>query len=436
MLKLILKTLWARRHRNGWLLAELILVCVLSWAVFDPMVMMTHDERIPLGYDADRLCIISLDMLQPQAPGYDPQETDSAALMDSYLHLMRRARQHPDVALSTALLGYGWLNADSNSSHHLAAAGDTTESGFRNILVARFLPHTQYFETYGFRPGEGLSPAELSDYSYGENDIVMTESTLQLFFHTEDPKGKRLWWWFDEDTTYLSVVGSVGTAKYYAHSRPSNLMFQAIYNVDVDNYIPSSARILVRLKDGVSMDRFLHDFQPWMLQNLRAGNLYARDIRSYEQQIDELKEGSFTTIYRRNLMVAVFFLVNLCLGVVGTFWLQTRTRREEVGVQLSFGATPHRIVCQLLGEGAVLTTLATLGGCFIYLQYAISEGLAPGMGIWYSYTGQYWIDNFTRHFLFVSLLVYAILLVVVSVGVYIPARKISRIPPTEALHEE
>ena len=121
---------------------------------------------------------------------------------------------------------------------------------------------------------------------------------------------------------------------------------------------------------------------------------------------------------------------------MGTFWLQTRTRREEVGVMLSFGATPGRIVRQLLGEGAVLTTLGTLVGCFIYLQYAISEGLAKGVSDWMGKVQTYWTDSFGLHFLIVSLIVYAILLAVVSVGVYIPARKISRIPPTEALRDE
>ena len=163
MLKLILKTLWTRRRRNGWLLAELILVCVLSWVIFDPIVVMTHDERIPLGYDADRLCVVSLDMLHPQAPGYDAQATDSAALMDTYLHLMRRVRQHPDVALSTALLGYGWPNAGSNRTSDGRAEGDTTRTGRKMFMVVEFLPHTQYFETYGFRPGRGMSLAELSD---------------------------------------------------------------------------------------------------------------------------------------------------------------------------------------------------------------------------------------------------------------------------------
>ena len=48
MFRLMLKTLWARRKRNGWLLAELILVALLSWAIFDPVIVVTHDRSLGL----------------------------------------------------------------------------------------------------------------------------------------------------------------------------------------------------------------------------------------------------------------------------------------------------------------------------------------------------------------------------------------------------
>ena len=48
----------------------------------------------------------------------------------------------------------------------------------------------------------------------------------------------------------------------------------------------------------------------------------------------------------------------------------------------------------------------------------------------------YWVSDFTQHFFIVSLVILLILLAVVLVGIYIPARSISRIPPTEALREE
>ena len=436
MFHLILKTLWTRRRRNAWLLAELILVAVLSWAIFDPVIVVTHDRMLPLGYDADRLCLVSMDALQPSAPGYDSSSAEPGALMESYLHIIDRVRQHTDVEQATPLMGFSYPGSQGSMSSSYRAEGDTAQNG-TDVYVIQFLPHTHFFETYGFRPGKGLTPAELSDHAYGVNDLVIDENTLDYLFHTDDPRHKRFWEYDEKDTTYINIIGTVGSVKFYSDQRPIPLAFLPGKEEDMArDYMPADARILIRLKEGVSMDRFLHDFKPWMLQNLRAGNLYARDLKTYRQGIAEAEAWSSTPIYRRNLLVAVFFLVNLCLGVVGTFWLQTRTRREEVGVMLSFGATPGHIVRLLLGEGAVLTTLGTLVGCFIYLQYAISEGFSKG-AMWNDILRpEYWTDYFWTHFLVVSFIVYAILLLVVSVGVYIPARKISRIPPTEALRDE
>lgn len=220
----------------------------------------------------------------------------------------------------------------------------------------------------------------------------------------------------------------------YSDWQPIPVAFVPMRTVDL-NYFPNDVKILVRLEEGVGMERFLHRFHPWMVRELRAGNLYAQKVEPYRQLIARREYAGTTTLYQRNVAMAVFFLVNLCLGVAGTFWVQTRTRREEVGVMLSYGATPGGIVRFLLGEGVVLTTVSTLIGCILYLQYAISEGLAKGQtGM--ETTGSYWVQNFGQHFCIVSLIVYLVLLIVVLMGIYIPARRISTIPPTEALREE
>ena len=310
-------------------------------------------------------------------------------------------------------------------------AGDTTVCRMRYI---EFLPHTQFFETYGFRPAKGMTPAELSDYPYKDGDLVLTENTLEAFFHTDNPQGRRFWIPRSQDTLYTDVVGATATFRMYSDWQPIPVAFVPMHTINL-NYFPNDVKILVRLEEGVGMERFLHRFHLWMVRELHAGNLYAQKAEPYRQLIARREYAGTTTLYQRNVAMAVFFLVNLCLGVAGTFWVQTRTRREEVGVMLSYGATPGSIVRFLLGEGVVLTTVSTLAGCLLYLQYAISEGLAKGQtGM--ETTGSYWVQNFGQHFCIVSLIVYLVLLAVVLVGIYIPARRISSIPPTEALRDE
>lgn len=431
MWKLILKNLWSRRRRNGWLLAELILVVILSWYIFDPVMVVTYERHLPLGYDADRLCMVSVGMLPQEAPGYEPQAADSASLMQTYLNLVDRARQHPDVEQATPVLSFVYPGAMGTGTSSFIAEGDSVA---HTALFIEFLPHTHFFETYGFQSGKGsMSAAQLSDLDYGDY-YIMTEDLLEGMFRTHIYRNQRCWKVNGTDTCYTAVKGTVKSCKYLSDKRPVPIVFMPLQNPDIRSSL-DNMRIVVRLKEGVRMERFLHDFRPWMLRQLRIGNLYARELQSYDE-INAAREFSDSTVlYRRNLSIALFFLVNLCLGVIGTFWMQTRTRREEVGVMLSYGATPHRIRLLLLGEGTALTTLATFIGCFIYLQYAFSEGLNTGSSLMEAVTPG-WVDNFGLHFFFVSLMVYVILLLVVWIGIYIPAHRISSISPTEALRDE
>lgn len=431
MWKLILKNLWSRRRRNGWLLAELILVAILSWYIFDPVMVVTYERHLPLGYDADRLCMVSVGMLPQEAPGYEPQAADSASLMQTYLNLVDRARQHPDVEQATPVLSFVYPGAMGNGTSSFIAEGDSVA---HTALFIEFLPHTHFFETYGFQSGKGsMSAAQLSDWDNGDY-YIMTEDLLEGMFRTHIYRNQRCWKVNGTDTCYTAVKGTVKSCKYLSNKRPVPIVFMPLQNPDIRSSL-DNMRIVVRLKEGVRMERFLHDFRSWMLRQLRIGNLYARELQSYDE-INAAREFSDSTVlYRRSLSIALFFLVNLCLGVIGTFWMQTRTRREEVGVMLSYGATPHRIRLLLLGEGTALTTLATFIGCFIYLQYAFSEGLNTGSSLMEAVTPS-WVDNFGLHFFFVSLMVYVILLLVVWIGIYIPAHRISSISPTEALRDE
>lgn len=431
MWKLILKNLWSRRRRNGWLLAELILVAILSWYIFDPVMVVTYERHLPLGYNADRLCMVSVGMLPQEAPGYEPQAADSASLMQTYLNLVDRARQHPDVEQATPVLSFVYPGAMGTGTSSFIAEGDSVA---HTALFIEFLPHTHFFETYGFQSGKGsMSAAQLSDLDNGDY-YIMTEDLLEGMFRTHIYRNQRCWKVNGTDTCYTAVKGTVKSCKYLSDKRPVPIVFMPLQNPDILSSL-DNMRIVVRLKEGVRMERFLHDFRPWMLRQLRIGNLYARELQSYDE-INAAREFSDSTVlYRRSLSIALFFLVNLCLGVIGTFWMQTRTRREEVGVMLSYGATPHRIRLLLLGEGTALTTLATFIGCFIYLQYAFSEGLNTGSSLMEAVTPS-WVDNFGLHFFLVSLMVYVILLLVVWIGIYIPARRISSISPTEALRDE
>lgn len=113
-----------------------------------------------------------------------------------------------------------------------------------------------------------MTPEQLSEYNYTKNDIVFTENTAEHFFKTKDVSGRRCWSRRGTDTTYVSIIGVVGTFRAYSEWRPVSLQFCPMISIDMED-IDDNALILLRLKEGVSMERFLHDFKPWMVKELR-----------------------------------------------------------------------------------------------------------------------------------------------------------------------
>ena len=85
MIRLILKNLWARRHRNIWLFGELILVSILTWIMVDPMVVMTYNRNLPLGYDTNGLYMLNLGTIPLQSADDDEEEDDSIHRMNTSL---------------------------------------------------------------------------------------------------------------------------------------------------------------------------------------------------------------------------------------------------------------------------------------------------------------------------------------------------------------
>ena len=165
MLKLILHTLWARRRRNGWLLAELILVSVISWAIFDPVIVSLH-----------RMAVVSFGELPPEAPGYDAAAWDSAGRMRTLESIMLRVRQHPDVALATPLIGAGFPGGNGSVNTSLPLPKDTLNTMW-NML--EYVAGQQFFETFAFRPSQGRTLQELSGHLCRDMEYIMTEDLLK-----------------------------------------------------------------------------------------------------------------------------------------------------------------------------------------------------------------------------------------------------------------
>ena len=157
MFRLIIKNLWHRRLRNGWLLAELILVTIVSWIILDPVVVDTYDLNRPLGYDADRLCQIQISELEEGSIGYDPSRAETGS--NDKQRILEKLRRHPQVESATLLDAAVYPNSNSEVNRTF------TRSDSVDVYVAQiwFKPFSDFFKTFGCHSGHPilLSPEAL-----------------------------------------------------------------------------------------------------------------------------------------------------------------------------------------------------------------------------------------------------------------------------------
>ena len=125
-------------------------------------------------------------------------------------------------------------------------------------------------------------------------------------------------------------------------------------------------------------------------------------------------------------MVGAMGLMGLGLSIVGLYGLvaYAATRRtREIGIRMAIGATAPTVLRMVLGQGVVLAVTGLV------------LGLAGSVGAGELLRAAFPSGGDQRDFLSL-VLVAPVVLIVTVLATYVPARRASRINPTEALRYE
>ena len=417
---LTLKNLWTRRRQHVWLCVELVLISVVSWFVIDPLFVEVYDIFVePDGFDTSSLCC-----LRPMNDYDDVCGEDSEAL-EKDLNVIKNKILEMDEVESLCFETSWFLFSDVYQHSYVSLPGDTTKScyGVVNWVID---VDNDYFKTYGYKVIAG-NPNE-------EDGAIITRSVAEKLYGKTDVCGATISIWnaserrVEEDVDDKKIIAVIEDVKM---GKNFNCRHSIFYRSKSRLFYAASVEcILVRLKAGVDADAFCERLRPTMQKELRSGKTYVGEVETLDHLVEQdFRHSGYTGYLRRQISLAIFFMVNLCLGTIGTFWLQTRKRKEEIGIRRSFGASRLRIMGEFLTEGFVLTTICHIVGCFLFLQYAISFGLSRGLmrtDLPLSHINDSWLNHFAPHFLAVGTFIYLLLLLTVSIGIAIPVGKICR----------
>ncbi|WP_304860411.1 ABC transporter permease [uncultured Bacteroides sp.] len=423
----IIRYLWNCRRHNLWIMIELIVITIVSWMVIDPLFVLNYNRGIPDGYDVDGLYRLQL-MRNPEDTVSNPA--------DDYRLIMQKLRNIPSVDAATCVLRGAYPSSPGMNANNIVK--DTV------AITTTYIPFfrgSDFFRTWRFRSASDGTWETLENLEVPDDGIILSEDAAAVLSGGGDMVGQTVHEGNGDGPSYR-VVALMRPFKMRNGMQPCAVRLVPIIG-EMPEWGFNGMRIFIRAKEGISEERFVEQFLQWSDENLTGGSLVFKDFLPFHeiQAASDLEKG-VTNEIRSKYLLAVFFLFNLLLAVSGTFWMNTSGRHEEIGIRLSYGASPGKIRLMLFGEGIALTTVAVLLGCFVYFQWAYFEGLYA-FGDLYSYekrmvvtSDSYLPGHFGLHFMIVSLLVYLLMMLVTCLGISVPAYRISTISLVRALKDE
>lgn len=421
--------------RNEWrsnlfLLVELLLVFAVLWYIVDWVSVTARVYRAPMGFDTEHCYNLTLNTLTPQSALYDSGLTVEDD-MDALLEIADRLRHRPGVESVTVSQNCYPYNEGSNSARFYVQ--DTV-----GITAWQIWSDPEYYRVFRYSAATG---ADDGTPAYAPLVAGSTDRTLVISSNITDayPElstadahsllGLDVPLNFPDADFHLRIA-AVGRPVRSNHFTTTSQWGGSYIGIPLSrdiliNELGSPRYVQISLRLHPEAD---HDFPEALMQDAdrlyRVGNVYLLDVQSFDH-LRYINEFEDVNEVRTNICVLGFLLLNIFLGVIGTFWFRTQHRRREVALRMAMGSTRRAIFLRLMSEGLLLLTLAAIPAVLIAFNIGIAELVDVSK---MAFTGG-------RFFLAV-LLTWLLMALMIIIGIWYPARKAMQLQPAEALHDE
>lgn len=402
---------------NIWLVVELAVISIVLWYIIDYLFVTGSVYNQPRGFDISHCYRISTGHLTEQDSDYVP-DRDGEKLYEDYEELRRRIELRPEVEAASLSMNSTPYNGSNSGVRYLVDS--IFSAGY--VICRRVSP--EFPKVFRWRGMKGETPEELGEI-IKRGDVLVSDNLLH--FSTDNPRpmteyvGRKIV--LDYDTAHPATVGaSIVPVRY-------NDYMQGEMNRTVVSGIPRSyfgvgGEFSVRVKANMD-EGFIEALMADAYIQLRAGNLFITNVESFDDVREAHQHGTETQI-RNMIFIMAFLLVNIFLGLLGTFWFRTRQRSRDIAIRLVSGATKGDIFRLLISEGLVLLTIATPVALLADLNIAHAE------------LNQYYEGEYLEwgRLLICGGVTYLLIALMIALGISIPAWRAMKIDPAVALRDE
>lgn len=412
MTKKLLTQIKNEWRSNLWLTLELLVVSVVMWFVVDYLYCRTATYLEPRGFDIEHCYLIEMGKLTEKSPEFISNQTDEQEDAD-ILELVERLRRRSEIeAVSLSQNSYPYNGSNSTDQVHY----DTLSSP--NWTIRRMVT-PDFVRVFRYRGARGETSEQLAEI-LKNGDFLASDNLYQKY---ERPMtefvGNRFKLFGDTTRTY-QLGAALHDVRYndYQQARTSYCFLYKLGWYDV------GLELSLRVRDDQDHD-FINRLKADSEKQLRVGNIFVSEVRSFKDVRRNFQQAWSNDI-RNNLVGMGFLLLNIFLGLLGTFWFRTQQRRAEIALHKVSGASDRSVFQRLLCEGWLLLLLVTPVALVIDYNLANME-----LNSWRNDTTLEW-----DRMLLCAGISFMLIALMIVIGISIPARKAMKVQPAEALHDE
>ncbi|HEY2092310.1 MAG TPA: ABC transporter permease [Thermoanaerobaculia bacterium] len=421
MIRHLLKLVWHRKRANALVMIEIFFSFLIVFAVVTMAVSMLRRWNAPLGYEWRNVWVVNVEQgstmphnmssshTEPDSPTtIDPKLLDEAQLLDRVSRELRGLPQIAGVAADSmpAYSNGTWTSDLGDKSHGTDVTADFASDDFARVMNLKVL-RGRWFqpddEAADFMPI--VVDADAANAMFGSIDRAVGEKMPAGGFQADPSSPKE-----------MRIVGVIAPYRKAGElSGPETRMAFFRWSV-LKPQSPEVGTIVLAVRPGTPAS-----FEAELSNRLHA---IAPDASVRIRRMEQMRRLNlrirFTPLAVLTI-VALFLICMVGLGLTGVLWQTVTRRMREIGLRRALGASGAGVRAQVMGEVALLATLAVALGVVIVLQL-------PLLGFMQLVTPA----EFTAGFVSALAVIYGITLLC---GAY-PSWLASRIEPAEALRYE
>jgi len=416
MIKNLLKQIWNERKSNIWLWAELLCVFVFLWYIVDTVYTTAKVYYEPVGFDITDTYMISFRSKTDKTPDFIPAGTKTTTEGEDLLAIVDRIKRLPEVeAVSLSVNARPYTG--SNSGFRF-----TTDTLTYTVLKRPVTP--DFFTVFRYENAEESEGISLVD-ALRDKNIVVSENLLPQHYKGDRRLMQRVLAEADDSTqTYhiAAVTKKVRYNDFWPNYQDKYAAFGMTEKEIAGMGNASWLEVCVRVKPGTT--DFVERIMETSDTQFSVGNLFILKVESFDDIRRNFQISSYNSV-KTDLWMLAFLLINIFLGIIGTFWFRTQHRRSEMGLRIAVGATRKSLWNMLTNEGLLLLVIATIPAIIICYVVGLSELVNKWQISW---SWDRFLIGITITFILIAFMI--------ILGIWYPARQAMHIQPADALHDE